>query len=69
MESGAHDDVQVDEPGFANIGCYELGGDLDGGQQQSQVAGCGSPQSQLIAENMAESMDGVSIVASPMDAE
>lgn len=48
--------AQVDEAGFANIGRNELGGDLDGCEEQCQVASRGGAQSQLILKNMAKWM-------------
>ena len=44
---------QIDQSRFSDIGRDELGGRLDGGQEQRKIASCSGPETELISKDMA----------------
>jgi hypothetical protein len=52
MGMGDREDGQVYETGFPDVGGDELGSDLDGGEEEGEIASCGRAETKLVAEDM-----------------
>jgi len=52
--------IQIDETRLANVGGDEFGGELDGGEEEREVACCGSTEAELLAQDVSEEDDKLS---------